>query len=188
MLFFLGRSTTSDCVHPCYRGDILQGLAEIWWTGFGKRQTLEGHKFFFSSKLSPLSANQWKVWVTAKPHNLIIIQMHATITIHGDEEKLFYKQWGTKERYPHCNGGFQCCAGNEPIQLTALGLVKNEQGIRLLTGWPGQLLAFSQGEMAHHLAFSWWVIPRPDWLHLIAEAPPVKHQPGKNKGISGSRY
>ena len=90
-----------------YRWDIL-GLAETRWTGLGETSTEEGHKMWFSGdehkhqhgvaflvrkeivncvlSCTPISGRVISIRISAKPHNLTIIQVYAPTSDHTDEE------------------------------------------------------------------------------------------------------
>ena len=90
-----------------YRWDIL-GLAETRWTGLGETTTEEGHKMWFSGdehkhqhgvaflvrkeivncvlSCTPISSRVISIRISAKPHNLTIIQVYAPTSDHTDEE------------------------------------------------------------------------------------------------------
>ena len=97
-----------------YRWDII-GLCEVRWTGFGETTTDEGHKMWFSGdekkhqhgvafivrkeifgsdiSCTPISSRLISLRVSAKPHNMTIIQVYAPTSDHDDEEvEQFYEQ------------------------------------------------------------------------------------------------
>lgn len=97
-----------------YRWDIV-GLAEVRWTGFGETTTDEGHKIWFSGKetkhehgvafivrkevvgtvisCTPVSSRLISIRISARPHNITIIQVYAPTSDHDDEElEEFYEQ------------------------------------------------------------------------------------------------
>ncbi|XP_076438257.1 uncharacterized protein LOC143277357 [Babylonia areolata] len=97
-----------------YRWDVI-GLSEVRWTSFGETTTDDGHKIWFSGEekkheygvafivrkeiagsvisCTPVSIRLITICISAKPHNLTIIQVYTTTTDHDDEEtEEFYKQ------------------------------------------------------------------------------------------------
>lgn len=89
-----------------YRWDVI-GLSETRTTGFGETTTDEGHKIWFSGKdkihehgvgfivnkeamnyvisCTPISERLISIRLSAKPHNMSIIQVYAPTTTHEDE-------------------------------------------------------------------------------------------------------
>lgn len=97
-----------------YRWDIV-GLAEVRWTGFGESTTDEGHKLWFSGdeikhergvafivrkevagtviSCTPVSSRLISIRISARPHNITIIQVYAPTSEHEDEEvEEFYEE------------------------------------------------------------------------------------------------
>jgi exonuclease III len=96
-----------------YKWDII-GLAEVRWTGFGETSTDEGHKIWFSGdqskhqygvgfivrkevvksviSCSPISSRLISIRISAKPHNLTVIQVYAPTSDHEEDEvESFYE-------------------------------------------------------------------------------------------------
>jgi len=97
-----------------YKWDIL-GLAEVRWTGFGETTTQDGHKIWYSGEeklhqhgvgfivrkeimssiisCTPVSSRHISIRVSAKPQNLIIIQVYASTSDYDDDQiEEFYEQ------------------------------------------------------------------------------------------------
>lgn len=97
-----------------YRWDVI-GLSEVRWTGFGETTTDEGHKIWFSGddkkhqhgvafivrkeiagcviSCTPFSSRLISIRVSAKPHNMTIIQVYAPTADYEDEDiEEFYEQ------------------------------------------------------------------------------------------------
>ena len=90
-----------------YHWDII-GLCEVRWTGFGETSTDEGHRLWFSGddkkhtqgvafivrkeiassviSCTPISSRMISIRISAKPHNITIIQVYAPTTDHTDDE------------------------------------------------------------------------------------------------------
>ncbi len=87
--------------------DII-GLSEVRWTESGETTTEEGHKIWFSGEekkhnygvafivrkesansvisCTPISSRIISIRVSAKPHNMTIIQVYAPTSDHDDDE------------------------------------------------------------------------------------------------------
>jgi exonuclease III len=97
-----------------YRWDII-GLAEVRWLGFGETATDEGHKIWYSGEDSkhrhgvafivrkevvnsvisctPVSSRLISIRISARPHNITIIQVYAPTSDYEDEEiEKFYEE------------------------------------------------------------------------------------------------
>ena len=91
------------------------GLSEVRWTGFGEATTEEGHKIWYSGEenkhqhgvaflarkevadnvisCTPISSRIISIHISAKPHNLTIIQAYAPTAEYDEEElEVFYEQ------------------------------------------------------------------------------------------------
>ena len=98
----------------CYCWYDIIGLSEVRWTGSGETSTEDGHKIWFSGEekkhqhgvafivrkeitgsvisCMPISSRLISICVSAKPHNMTIIQVYAPTTDHDDEEvEKFYE-------------------------------------------------------------------------------------------------
>ena len=112
-LYTCGRIQELTHKLKCYRWDII-GLSEVRWTGSGETSTEDGHKIWFSGEekkhqhgvafivrkeitgsvisCMPILSRLISICVSAKPHNMTIIQVYAPTTDHDDEEvKKFYE-------------------------------------------------------------------------------------------------
>ena len=97
-----------------YRWDIIR-LCEVRWTGFGETTTEDGHRIWFSGEekqhrngvafivrkevsgcvisCTPVSSRLISIRISAKPHNITILQAYVPSSDHEDEEvEEFYKQ------------------------------------------------------------------------------------------------
>ena len=88
-----------------YHWDII-GLPEVRWTGSGETPAEDGHKIWLSGEekkhqhgmafivisCMPILSRLISICVSAKPHNMTIIQVYAPTTDHDDEEvEKFYE-------------------------------------------------------------------------------------------------
>ena len=112
-LYACGRIQELTHKLKCYCWDII-GLSEVRWTGSGETSTEDGHKIWFSGEekkhqhgvafivrkeitgsvisCMPISSRLISICVSAKPHNMTIIQDYAPTTDHDDKEvEKFYE-------------------------------------------------------------------------------------------------
>ena len=98
----------------CHRWDILD-VAEVRWTGFGETTTDERRKIWYCGEDSKhrcgvacivrkevagsiisctlISGRLISIRISARPHNITVIQVYAPISDHKDEEvEQFYEQ------------------------------------------------------------------------------------------------
>ena len=149
-----------------YQWDII-GLSEVRWTGFGETSTDDGHKIWFSGEekkhqygvafivrkevtasvisCTPISSRLISIRISAKPHNMTIIQVYAPTSDHEDEEiEEFYELLDTtiakvpKKDILIVQGDWNAKVGPDAYQNWAgtagrFGLGEtNDRGLRLL--------------------------------------------------------